>query len=40
MKQLGEETDRILDKINSKGFGSLTIEEKETLEKAKKLLDK
>ena len=30
-----EETDRILDKINSKGFGSLTIEEKETLEKAK-----
>ena len=35
-----EETDRILDKINSKGFGSLTIEEKETLEKAKKLLDK
>ena len=33
------ETDRILDKINEKGFGSLTIAEKETLEKAKKLLD-
>jgi membrane associated rhomboid family serine protease len=34
------ETDRILDKINEKGFGSLTSLEKETLEKAKKLLDK
>ena len=33
------ETDRILDKINEKGFGSLTTAEKETLEKAKKLLD-
>jgi len=33
------ETDRILDKINEKGFGSLTSQEKETLEKAKKLLD-
>jgi membrane associated rhomboid family serine protease len=33
------ETDRILDKINEKGFGSLTRTEKETLEKAKKLLD-
>lgn len=33
------ETDRILDKINEKGFGSLTSKEKETLEKAKKLLD-
>jgi len=33
------ETDRILDKINEKGFGSLTNVEKETLEKAKKLLD-
>ena len=33
------ETDRILDKINEKGFGSLTTTEKETLEKAKKLLD-
>lgn len=35
-----EETDRILDKINAKGFGSLTDQEKETLEKAKKLLEK
>ncbi|MEK9772933.1 MAG: rhomboid family intramembrane serine protease [Opitutae bacterium] len=35
-----EETDKILDKINEKGFGSLTDQEKETLEKAKKLLDK
>jgi membrane associated rhomboid family serine protease len=35
-----EETDRILDKINEKGFGSLTELEKETLEKAKKLLGK
>ncbi len=35
-----KETDRILDKINSMGFGSLTTDEKETLEKAKKLLDK
>jgi membrane associated rhomboid family serine protease len=35
-----DETDRILDKINEKGFGSLTSSEKETLEKAKKLLGK
>lgn len=35
-----DETDRILDKINEQGFGSLTAEEKETLEKAKKLLEK
>ena len=34
---LKDETDRILDKINDKGFGSLTAIEKETLEKAKKL---
>jgi len=34
---LKSETDRILDKINDKGFGSLTSSEKETLEKAKKL---
>ena len=34
---LKAETDRILDKINDKGFGSLTVAEKETLEKAKKL---
>lgn len=37
---LRSETDRILDKINLHGFGSLTAEEKETLEKAKKLLEK
>lgn len=37
---LKEETDRILDKINEKGFGSLTDSEKETLENAKKLLGK
>jgi membrane associated rhomboid family serine protease len=34
---LKDETDRILDKINDKGFGSLTAIEKETLEKAQKL---
>lgn len=34
------ETDRILDKINEFGFGSLTTSEKKTLEKAKKLLRK
>ena len=34
---LKNETDRILDKINDKGFGSLTAIEKETLEKAQKL---
>lgn len=39
-ESIREETDRILDKINSKGFGSLTADEKETLEKAKKLLEK
>ena len=33
-----EEVDRILDKINASGFGSLTDEEKLTLEKAKGLL--
>ena len=33
-----EEVDRILDKINASGFGSLTEEEKLTLEKAKGLL--
>ena len=35
---LQREVDRILDKINDKGFGSLTHEEKLTLEKAKGLL--
>ena len=36
--QLQKEVDRILDKINDSGFGSLTEEEKLTLEKAKGLL--
>jgi hypothetical protein len=35
---LQREVDRILDKINDEGFGSLTNEEKLTLEKAKGLL--
>ena len=35
---LRQEVDRILDKINDKGFGALTSEEKETLDKAKDLL--
>ena len=35
---LQREVDRVLDKINDKGFGSLTEEEKLTLEKAKGLL--
>ena len=33
-----KEVDRILDKINSKGFGALTEEEKRTLDQAKDLL--
>ena len=37
---LREEVDRILDKINSSGFGSLTDEEKDTLNRAKELLGK
>ncbi len=36
--QLKSEVDRILDKINSKGFGSLTEEEKRILDKAKDIL--
>ncbi len=36
--QLKSEVDRILDKINSKGFGSLTEEEKRTLDKARDIL--
>lgn len=39
-KNLREEVDRILDKINSSGFGSLTESEKETLNRAKELLGK
>ena len=35
-----QEVDRILDKINDKGFGSLTVEEKRTLDKAKSHLGK
>lgn len=37
---LRAEVDRILDKINSKGFGSLTAEEKRTLDEAKDILNK
>lgn len=37
-KDLQAELDRILDKINDKGFGSLTEEERETLDKAKEIL--
>lgn len=39
-KTLQKEVDRILDKITISGFGSLTDEEKETLDKAKELLNK
>ena len=35
-----KEVDRILDKINDRGFGSLTGEEKKSLEKAKSFLNK
>lgn len=38
--QLQQEVDRILDKINIKGFGSLNKSEKETLDKAKDILGK
>jgi hypothetical protein len=37
---LQAEVDRILDKINEKGFGALTQAEKNTLDKAKGLLNK
>lgn len=37
-KEIKREVDRILDKINTQGFGSLSSEEKTTLEKAKDLL--
>ena len=33
-----EEVDRILDKINEKGFGALTQQEKRTLDEAKDVL--
>lgn len=39
-KVLQKEVDRILDKINSKGFGALTDEEKKLLDRAKDLLSK
>ena len=39
-KDMKREVDRILDKINSKGFGSLTAEEKRVLDDAKDLLRK
>jgi hypothetical protein len=37
---LRADVDRILDKINSQGFGSLTEDEKQTLDDAKDLLSK
>jgi hypothetical protein len=37
---LRADVDSILDKINSQGFGSLTEEEKQTLDDAKDLLSK
>ncbi|MBT5715387.1 MAG: rhomboid family intramembrane serine protease [Opitutae bacterium] len=39
-QSLQEEVDRILDKINENGFGALTQEEKNTLDKAKGLLNR
>ncbi len=39
-KELQHEVDRILDKINAKGFASLSEEEKKTLDKAKELLNR
>lgn len=39
-QHLQSEVDRILDKINEKGFGSLTNAEKETLDRARDLLKK
>ena len=37
---LQKEVDRILDKINSSGFGSLNQEEKSTLDRAKDIIGK
>jgi membrane associated rhomboid family serine protease len=39
-KELQKEVDRILDKITVQGFGSLTEEERKTLDKAKEMLNK
>lgn len=38
--EMEKEVDRILDKINQKGFGSLSVEEKAILDRAKDLLKK
>jgi membrane associated rhomboid family serine protease len=38
--ELQAEVDRILDKINQSGFGSLTVAEKQTLDRAKDLLSR
>jgi len=38
--ELKSEVDRILDKINSRGFGSLSEEEKDTLDRARDLLNR
>ncbi|MCZ6671971.1 MAG: rhomboid family intramembrane serine protease [Verrucomicrobia bacterium] len=38
--ELQQEVDRILDKINTQGFGSLSEEEKSTLDKAKEILNR
>jgi hypothetical protein len=38
-REIEIEVDKILDKINEKGFGSLTEKEKNTLEKAKSLFN-
>ncbi len=37
---LRKEVDRILDKINQEGFGSLSPQEKQVLDKAKEFLKK
>lgn len=39
-RELQAEVDRILDKINKQGFGSLSEEERNTLDRAKELLNK
>ena len=39
-ESIQEEVDRILDKINDKGFGALTEDEKKTLDRAKHILNK
>ena len=39
-KKMQKEVDRILDKINAQGFGSLSDEEKNTLDRAKDILGK